>query len=117
MARGTMSGNRGGNQGGNNFGNLMKQAQKMQLEMEKAQKELELKVFEGQAGGGAVKIEMNGKKEMTSIIIEPDVADPEDIEMLQDLIMAAFNQAIEKVNEETQSKMGGITGGMKIPGM
>lgn len=113
MARGTM----GGNRGGNNFGNLMKQAQKMQLEMQKAQQELEQKAFEGQAGGGAVKIEMNGKKEMTSITIEPDVADPDDIEMLQDLIMAAFNQANEKVESETQSKMGGITGGMKIPGM
>lgn len=89
----------------------------MQIEMQKAQKELEEKVFEGQAGGGAVRIELNGKKEMTSILIEPDVADPEDIEMLQDLIMAAFNLAVEKVEEETQSKMGGITGGMKIPGM
>ncbi len=113
MARGTMSGNKGGN----NFGNLMKQAHKMQVEMEKAQNELEVKMYEGQAGGGAVKIEMNGKKVMTAITIEPDVADSEDIEMLQDLIMAAFNQAIEKVDEETQSKMGGITGGMKIPGM
>lgn len=113
MARGMMSPKRGGN----DIGNLMKQAQKMQMEMEKAQKELESKVFEGQAGGGAVKIEMNGKKEMTSISIEPDAADSDDIEMLQDLIMAAFNQAAEKVDEETQSKMGGITGGMKIPGM
>ena len=113
MARGTM----GGNKGGNNFGNLMKQAQKMQMEMQKAQKELEEKIFEGQAGGGAVRIEMNGNKEMTSIEIEPDVADSEDIEMLQDLILAAYNQAFEKVDEETQSKMGGITGGMKIPGM
>jgi DNA-binding YbaB/EbfC family protein len=113
MARGTM----GGNRGGNNFGNLMKQAQKMQMEMQKAQKELEEKIFEGQAGGGAVKIEMNGKKELVSIEIEPDVADPDDVEMLQDLIMAAFNQVIGKVDEETQSKMGGITGGMKIPGM
>ena len=113
MARGTM----GGNKGGNNFNNLMKQAQKMQLEMQKAQKELEEKVFEGQSGGGAVKIELNGKKEMKTITIEPDVADPDDIEMLQDLIMAAYNQAVEKVDVETQSKMGGITGGMKIPGM
>lgn len=113
MAKGTMNPNKGGN----NFGNLMKQAQKMQMEMEKAQKELETKVFEGQAGGGAVKIGMNGKKEITAISIEPDVVDPDDVEMLQDLIMAAFNQAVEKVDEETQSKMGGITGGMKIPGM
>ena len=109
MARGTM--------GGNNFNNLMKQAQKMQVEMEKAQKVLAEKTFEGQAGGGAVRIEMNGKKEMTAVFIEPDAADPDDIEMLQDLIMAAFNQAAGKIDEETQSKMGGITGGMKIPGM
>ena len=113
MARGTM----GGNRGGNNFGNLMKQAQKMQMEMQKAQKELEEKTFEGQAGGGAIKIEMNGKKELVSIEIEPDVADPDDVEMLQDLIMAAFNQVIGIIDEETQSKMGGITGGMKLPGM
>lgn len=109
MARGTM--------GGNNFNNLMKQAQRMKVEMDKAQKELEEKVFEGQSGGGAVKVELNGKKEMNKIIIEHDVVDPDDIEMLQDLIMAAFNQAIEKIDEETQNKMGGITGGMKIPGM
>lgn len=113
MARGTM----GGNKGGNNFNNLMKQAQKMQMEMQKAQKELEEKTFEGRAGGGAVRIEMNGKKELTAVEIQPDVADPDDIEMLQDLIMAAFNQATGKVDEETQSTMGGITGGMKIPGM
>lgn len=108
MAKGTM--------GGNNFNNLMKQAQKMQTEMQRAQKELEEKRFEGQAGGGAVKIELNGKKEMLSVTIEPGAADPDDVEMLQDLIMAAYNQAAEKINEETQDKMGGITGGMKIPG-
>ena len=113
MARGMM----GANRGGNNFGDLMKQAQKMQMEMQKAQKELEEKVFEGQSGGGAVLIELNGKKEMVTVRIEPDVLDPDDVEMLQDLIMAAYNQAAEKVDEETQNKMGGITGGMKIPGM
>ncbi|MFO7611438.1 MAG: YbaB/EbfC family nucleoid-associated protein [Clostridia bacterium] len=108
MAKGTM--------GGNNLNNLMKQAQKMQMEMQKAQKELEEKRFEGQAGGGAVRIELNGKKEMLSVEIEPGVADPDDVEMLQDLIMAAYNQAAGKIDEETQDKMGGITGGMKIPG-
>lgn len=110
MARGRMGGN-------NNMNNLMKQAQKMQQEMQKAQKELEEKFFEGQAGGGVVKIGMNGKKEMTSIEIDPDAVDPEDTEMLQDLIMAAYNQVTGKIDEETQDKMGGITGGMKIPGM
>jgi DNA-binding YbaB/EbfC family protein len=114
MARGVMGGGKNNN---NNFNNLMKQAQKMQMEMEKAQKELEEKTFEGQAGGGAVKIELNGKKEMMSISIEPEVADPDDVEMLQDLILAAYNLALEKADEETQKKMGGITGGMKIPGM
>ncbi len=110
MARGRMGGN-------NNMNNLMKQAQKMQQEMQKAQKELEEKVFEGQAGGGVVKIEMNGKKEMTAVTIDPEAVDPDDIEMLQDLIIAAYNQAAEQIDEETQNKMGGITGGMKIPGM
>lgn len=114
MARGVMGGGKNNN---NNFNNLMKQAQKMQMEMEKAQKELEEKTFEGQAGGGAVKIELNGKKEMMSISIKPEVADPDDVEMLQDLILAAYNLALEKADEETQKKMGGITGGMKIPGM
>lgn len=114
MARGVMGGGRNNN---NNFNNLMKQAQKMQIEMEKAQKELEEKTFEGQAGGGAVKVELNGKKEMTSITIEPDVADSDDVEMLQDLVLAAYNLALEKADDETQKKMGGITGGMKIPGM
>jgi len=111
MARGMMGKNN------NNFNNLMKQAQKMQMEMEKAQKELEEKTFDGQSGGGAVKVELNGKKEMTSIEIKPEVADPDDVEMLQDLILAAYNLALEKAEEETQKKMGGITGGMKIPGM
>ncbi len=113
MARGVM----GGGKNNNNFNNLMKQAQKMQMEMEKAQKELEEKTFEGQSGGGAVMVELNGKKEMTSISIKPEVADPDDVEMLQDLILAAYNLALEKADEETQKKMGGITGGMKIPGM
>lgn len=112
MARGMMGGKKN-----NDFNSLMKQAQKMQVEMEKAQKELETKTFEGQSGGGAVTVELNGKKEMISIEIEPDAADPDDIEMLQDLIVAAYNTALEKVDEETQKKMGGITGGMKIPGM
>ncbi len=108
MARGTM--------GGNNMNNLMKQAQKMQQEMQKTQTELENTIFEGQSGGGAISVTFNGKKQLKDIKIVKDVVDPDDVEMLQDLIIAAINQAIENIEKETESKMGRLTGGMKIPG-
>lgn len=97
-----------------NIKQLMKQAQQMQEQMQ--QKLAGLKV-EGTAGGGMVTVEMGGSKEVLSLRIEKEAVDPEDIEMLQDLIMAAVNEASRKVDEELQSQMGGMAGGMKIPGL
>ncbi|GAA0182612.1 YbaB/EbfC family nucleoid-associated protein [Clostridium sediminicola] len=103
--------------GGMNMNKLMKQAQKMQQDMEKMQHELEEKEFEASAGGGAVKVTANGKKEIVDIEIQPDVVDPDDVEMLQDLIITACNAVLQKADEETASGMKKITGGMNMPGM
>lgn len=89
----------------------------MQAEMQRAQTELESTVFEGHSGGGAVTVVFNGKKQIQSLKIAPDVVDPDDVEMLEDLIVAAINQAFENIDKETESKMGRVTGGMKIPGL
>ena len=109
---------KGGFPGGGlgNMNNLMKQAQKLQQEMEKVQKDLEVAEFEASVGGGAVLVKVNGKKELTHIEIKPEVVDPDDVEMLQDLVLSAVNQAIKKADEETSSKMGKLTGGMGMPG-
>lgn len=109
---------KGGFPGGGlgNMNNLMKQAQKLQQEMEKVQKDLEVAEFEATVGGGAVLVKVNGKKELTHIEIKPEVVDPDDVEMLQDLVLSAVNQAIKKADEETASKMGKLTGGMGMPG-
>ncbi|MCE5221751.1 MAG: YbaB/EbfC family nucleoid-associated protein [Clostridium sp.] len=98
--------------GGGNINNLMKQAQKMQKQMEDMQKELEAKEFEASVGGGAVVVKINGKKEVTAMNIKPEVVDADDIEMLEDLIMSAVNEALKRVEEESASKMGKLTGGM-----
>ncbi|MDE6182661.1 MAG: YbaB/EbfC family nucleoid-associated protein [Eubacteriales bacterium] len=113
MARGGFG---GGFPGGMNMGNLMKQAQKMQKQMEEMQSELEAKEFEVTSGGGAVKIIITGKKEIKNIEIDKDVVDPDDIEMLQDLIMTAMNEAIRQVEESVNGQMSKLTGGMGIPG-
>jgi DNA-binding YbaB/EbfC family protein len=84
--------------------------------MEKVQKDLEVAEFEATVGGGAVLVKVNGKKELTHIEIKPEVVDPDDVEMLQDLVLSAVNQAIKKADEETSSKMGKLTGGMGMPG-
>ena len=91
---------RGGFPGGmpGNMNNLMKQAQKMQRQMEEAQKELEEKEVEAAAGGGAVKVKVSGKKEIVAVTIDPEVVDPDDVEMLEDLIMAAANEALRKMD-------------------
>jgi nucleoid-associated protein EbfC len=96
---------------------LMKQAQRMQQQMAKVQEDLEKEQVEGLAGGGTVKVTVNGKQEVVSIKISPEAVDPKDVEMLEDLILAAINNAREKANELVQGKMGAITGGMKIPGL
>lgn len=102
----------GGGFGGGNMGNLMKQAQKMQKDMAKVQEELQEKSVEATAGGGAIKVTATGKKEIKEIIIKPEVVDPEDVEMLQDLILAAVNEALRKADEMVNSEMSKITGGM-----
>lgn len=103
---------------GGNMGNLMKQAQKMQKDMEKLQEELQEKTLEITAGGGAISVVVSGKKELKEIKIKPEVVDPDDVEMLQDLILAAVNEAIRKADEMVNSEMGKITGGLGgLPGL
>ncbi len=99
------------------LGDMMKQVQQMQAKMAEMQAELETAEVEGTSGGGMVKVVANGKNEIQSITIDPEVVDKEDVEMLQDLIVAAINQAHEKSSEMQQSRMSAITGGMNIPGM
>ncbi len=100
-----------------NMNTMMKQAQKLQKKMLKTQQELALKTIEASAGGGMVKVVANGGQKIESIVLEKEVVDPEDIEMLQDLIMAAVNDALNKSQEMVSSEMGKLTGGLNIPGM
>ena len=100
-----------------NMNKLMKQAQQMQKKMSQIQEELENKTYEATAGGGAVKALVNGKKELLDLQIDEDVVDPEDVEMLEDLILAAINEAMREATEELNDKMGQMTGGMNLPGM
>ena len=96
---------------------LMKQAQQMQAKMAQAQKELESKEVTAEVAGGQVKITMNGKHKVSSIIIAPECVDPEDVEFLQDLVASAINEAARLVDEMIEKDMGSVTGGMNIPGM
>lgn len=100
-----------------NFNTIMKQAKKMQERMAQMQKELETKTVEAQAGGGMVSVVVNGKYEIVSLKIDKEVVNPEDIEMLQDLIAAAVNEGVRKAQEMAASEMGKITGGLNIPGL
>ena len=113
---------RGGFPGGGmpgNMANLMKQAQKMQRQMEEQAKEMEAKEFTATAGGSAVEVTISGSKEIKKIKLSEEVVDPDDIEMLEDLIVAATNEALRKVDEESSSAMSKLTGGMGggMPGM
>ena len=101
----------------NNMNQMMKQVKKMQEQMMKAQEELGNKTVEGSAGGGAVTVTANGHKKLTQIVIKPEAVDPEDVEMLQDLVLAAVNDALAKADELANQDMGKFTGGMKIPGL
>ncbi len=106
---------RGGFPGGampGNMNNLMKQAQRMQRQMEEGQKELETKEFTATAGGGAVEVTVSGSKEVLRVKLSEEVVDPEDIEMLQDLIVAATNEALKKAEEASAQLMGKMTGGL-----
>jgi nucleoid-associated protein EbfC len=100
-----------------NMNNMMKQMQKMQRDMAKAQEELKDKVIEGTAGGGMVIVKANGHKEIIDIAIKEEVVDPDDIEMLQDLVLAATNDALKKVDEMVSQDMGKFTKGLNIPGL
>ncbi|MCD6534132.1 MAG: YbaB/EbfC family nucleoid-associated protein [Deltaproteobacteria bacterium] len=99
------------------MGNLMKQAQQMQARMAKMQEEVGQRTIEAAAGGGMVKVVANGKQEILSIVMEPAVVDPEDIEMLQDLVLAAINQALRESQAMMTDEMSKLTGGLKIPGL
>ena len=107
-------GRRGGFPGGmpGNMNNLMKQAQKMQKQMEEATKDLEEKEVTASAGGGALEVTISGKKEVTKVKLAEEVVDPDDIEMLEDLIMAAVNEALRQIEEASQQSMSKITGGL-----
>ena len=102
----------GGGMSGGNMQKQLKQLQAMQAEMEKKQAELEEKETTTTAGGGAVEVTVNGKREITKLVIDKDVVDPDDVEMLQDLVMAAVNEAIRQVAELEETEMGSITGGL-----
>ena len=102
---------------GGNMNNMLKQAQKMQKDMEKMQEEIAAKEVEASVGGGAVVVKATGAKSLVSIKINPDVVDSDDVEMLEDLILTAVNQALDAAEELSNSSMGKITGGMGIPGL
>ena len=110
---------RGGFSGGmpGNMANLMKQAQKMQRQMEEQAKEMETKEFSATAGGGAVEATVSGTKKLVKLSIDESAVDPEDVEMLEDMIVAAVNEALEKVDEESASAMAKFTGGAGMPGL
>ena len=103
--------------GPQNMQAMIRQAQKMQEDMEKAQAELDAKEYETQAGGGAVKVKINGKREILSLTLAPEIVDPDDIETLADAVTAAVNEAIKKVEAENSETMNKITGNLNVPGM
>ena len=99
------------------FGNIMKEAQKLQAQMAAMQEEVAKKKVEATAGGGMVTVEANGKQELTAIKIDPEVVSKDDVQMLEDLVLAACNEALRKSKEMVQAEMGKITAGLKIPGL
>ena len=110
---------RGGFPGGGmpgNMNNLMKQAQRMQRQMEESQKELETKEFTAKAGGGAVEVTVTGKREVTKVKLSEEVVDPDDVEMLEDLVMAAANEALHMAEEANAQIMNKMTGGLSLGG-
>ena len=110
---------RGGFGGGmpGNMGNLMKQAQKMQKQMAEQAKEFETKEFTASAGGGAVSVTVSGKRELTKVAIDPDAVDPEDVEMLQDMIVSAVNEALRQAEEAMSAGMSALTGSLGLGGL
>jgi nucleoid-associated protein EbfC len=100
-----------------NFNNMMKQAQKMQVKMAQVQEELKSEVLEASAGGGMVKVSITGDLQVQSVTIDPGAVDPDDVDMLQDMVTAAVNEAIRSAQELGASRMAGVTGGMNLPGL
>ena len=103
--------------GGGNLQQLARQAQKLQQNMEKIQAELDEREFEASSGGGMVTVKVNGKREVLSIAIKPEAVDPEDVEMLQDLVLASVNEALRQASETVEHEMSKVTGGMNMPGL
>ena len=103
--------------GGGNMGAMMKQAQKMQQDLLKMQQEMETKEYEATAGGGVVTAVANGKRELLRITIDPEAVDPDDVEMLQDMVAAAVNEALRGVSEISSQRLNAATGGLNIPGL
>jgi hypothetical protein len=101
----------------NNMGRMMKQVQKMQADLARVQEELKEKTAQGTAGGGVVKVTVNGHQEIQAIEIAPEAVDPDDVEMLQDLIIAAVNDALRKCQDMISNEMGKVTGGLNLPGL
>jgi len=99
------------------FGNIMKEAQKLQAQMAAMQEEVGKRKVEATAGGGMVTVEANGKQELSAVKIDPEVVNKEDVQMLEDLVLAAANEALRKSRELVQQELGKLTGGMKIPGL
>ena len=102
---------------GGNMQAMARQAQKLQQKMMETQAELEAREYEASAGGGVVTAKVNGKRELLALSIKPEAVDPEDVEMLQDLVVAAVNEALRKAEEDMNSSMGKLTGGFNIPGL
>lgn len=117
MARGGGFPRNMGMGGMGNMNNMIKQAQKMQEEMLKAQEQLNEQEFEASVGGGAVSVKANGRKELVDLTISPDAVDPDDVEMLQDMIVSAVNEVLRKADEAQANNLKGLTGGLNIPGL
>ena len=103
--------------GAQNMNSMIKQAQKMQDQITELQEDIEARDFSATAGGGAVEVILTGKKTIKSLILKPEVVDPEDIEMLQDLIISAVNEAVNNIESTTEAEMSQITGGVSLPGL
>ncbi len=103
--------------GAQNMNSMIKQAQKMQEKITEVQEDIENREFSTTVGGGAVEVTMTGRKSIKNLVIKPEVVDPEDIEMLQDLIISAFNDTVSKIEETTEKEMSVITGGVSFPGL
>ena len=103
--------------GGANMQQLARQAQKLQQQMAKAQEELDAREFEATSGGGMVTAKVNGKRELLALTIKPEAVDPDDVEMLEDMVMAAVNEALRTAADTVEREMGKLTGGMGMPGL